>query len=297
MNCIDLFCGMGGFSEGFKMSGIGKVKLAIDNWAEALTIHEYNNPKCKHILMSLGGSIPKLIKIFNDNVKRPIYLHGSPPCQKLSNANQNKTKVDVKNGLAMVIWYLRLVEKFKPERWSMEQVTGLLKHKTILFKKFPWLKKCNFDVISGEDYGIPQSRKRLFVGYGWNLPPKAPKEISRLDNWLDLEGHLIKGYTNTRSVKVNGVHSHNRQLEGLEGYRRLDQPAFTQCASGPLKLFKLKNKVPVKLRNLTDKESLIIQGFPKTFTFPPNTSNTLKYKTIGNSVIPFISFIITSNLK
>lgn len=40
---IDLFCGCGGLSLGFTMAGF-QVKLAIDNWEDALVTYRYNHP-------------------------------------------------------------------------------------------------------------------------------------------------------------------------------------------------------------------------------------------------------------
>ena len=53
---IDLFCGIGGFSEGAKQAG-AKVILAVDNWEIALEVHKNNHPDTEHWNLTLGGDI------------------------------------------------------------------------------------------------------------------------------------------------------------------------------------------------------------------------------------------------
>src|SRR5687768_6820796 len=46
LTCVDLFCGAGGFSEGFRQAGF-QVTAALDNWAPAVLTHEKNHPETK----------------------------------------------------------------------------------------------------------------------------------------------------------------------------------------------------------------------------------------------------------
>ena len=50
---IDLFCGMGGFSQGAIEAG-AKVVLAVDLWQEALYVHFHNHPGTPIKRMTLG---------------------------------------------------------------------------------------------------------------------------------------------------------------------------------------------------------------------------------------------------
>lgn len=56
---IDLFCGCGGFSEGAKQAG-ASVKLAVDNWDKALSVHNKNHPDPEHWNIELGIDVEKL---------------------------------------------------------------------------------------------------------------------------------------------------------------------------------------------------------------------------------------------
>ena len=50
---IDLFCGMGGFSQGAIEAG-AKVVLAVDLWEESLKVHYHNHPGTPIKRMTLG---------------------------------------------------------------------------------------------------------------------------------------------------------------------------------------------------------------------------------------------------
>ena len=50
---IDLFCGMGGFSQGSIEAG-AKVVLAVDLWEESLKVHYHNHPGTPIKRMTLG---------------------------------------------------------------------------------------------------------------------------------------------------------------------------------------------------------------------------------------------------
>ena len=86
-----------------------------------------------------------------------FHLHGSPPCQALSNASN----VQAEDGMRLVNWFLELVEYMRPDSWSMENVRPL--GKRLVDMGVP------FEVVNSNDYGVPQKRFRIFAGSGWSL--------------------------------------------------------------------------------------------------------------------------------
>lgn len=226
---VDLFCGMGGFSCGASYAG-AKVVLAIDSWEPALLVHELNHPDCAHIQMELGGDLSTVCDLIRSYIPRGSkwHLHGSPPCQMLSRANRNTNSVN--EGMFLVDWFLDLVEESRPDSWSMEQVPMALKY----------LNSSDFDnceILNAKDFGVPQTRKRLFIGDSWSLPTKSgERSVIDVLPHLAKEGTHIKGYSNTRPVIVGGKHIGNRKMSSLEGLMPLEVPTFTLCASGPLHL-------------------------------------------------------------
>jgi len=290
MLVVDLFCGCGGFSTGAKMAG-HNIVLAIDSWDEALKAHEYNHPETNHIQMELGGDLNACRVIIMKSIPKGStwHLHGSPPCQNLSVANRSNN--DVGEGMRLVYWYLDLVKLCKPTSWSMEQVIGASK----------FLNRTDFEqfhLINTADYLVPQTRKRLFLGAGWKLPSALGQcSLAEKLPYLRKEGDLIKGYKNTVAMKVDGSHIGNRKLRDLEGFKSLEEPTYTLCASGALKLFKYidSETKPEFVRDLTVAESLVIQGFPSWYGFPEDMAKTIEVKLVGNSVSPPIAFLIMKN--
>lgn len=293
---VDLFCGMGGFSCGAVQAG-AEVVLAIDSWKEALDAHRLNHPRCIHVQMTLGGqktiqTVLALIRRFVPPYAR-WHLHGSPPCQAFSSANRHK-RTSADRGMILVKWYLSLVEAAQPNSWSMEQVRGAINH-------LPCQNFQSCSIVNATDYGIAQTRKRLFVGDGWILPPPATRFLEHPvgvgDVLPDLfkEGTHLRGYSTNRAISKNGRYVGYRRLENHEEMRPLSMPSYTLCARPGLALYrKIRNKF-LFVRNLSVREYMAIQGFPSQYIVGPNIATRTQYALVGNSVCPLIArFIVQS---
>ena len=180
---VDLFCGLGGFSQGATRAG-HTVVLGVDNWQEGLKAHRRNHPHAAHACLKLGPETEaELEALIHRAVPKGSewHLHGSPPCQKLSKMKAvrpdkegKRVDEDTKEaGLRLVCWYFQLVIRLKPTTWSFEQVVvgelrGLLQFASILYPT-----DFDYAVVRMERYGVPQSRKRFIAG--------SPALIHRLD--------------------------------------------------------------------------------------------------------------------
>jgi DNA (cytosine-5)-methyltransferase 1 len=71
---IDLFCGAGGLSCGFRQAGFS-VLAGLDNWEEALVTYRRNFPGTKTINADIEKITPKEIAVNNVDV-----IIGGPPC-------------------------------------------------------------------------------------------------------------------------------------------------------------------------------------------------------------------------
>ena len=168
---IDLFCGMGGFSQGAIEAG-AKVVLAVDLWEEALNVHLHNHPGTPIKRMTLGTK--NQFSLFMREVEKwrkmgyHVHIHGSPPCQALSNASSR----DPSEGMPLVIWFLDLVKFAKPDSYSMENVVPVRKR---LPEGTPSV------VLNSADYGVAQTRRRCIAGEGWEAIPTHNKET-----WLSV---------------------------------------------------------------------------------------------------------------
>ena len=179
---IDLFCGCGGLSLGFEMAGYD-VKLAIDNWGDALNTYARNHKTTKTLCSDL-------MKLRPEEVEEKFNLHsvsviiGGPPCQGFSIAGKRIIEDD-RNKLYKS--FVRFVEYFKPKAFVMENVPNILSIgngaiKDAIFKDF---ENLGYDVeckvLTASSYGVPQNRRRaIFVGLKnvkFEFPDKAAKHI------------------------------------------------------------------------------------------------------------------------
>lgn len=166
LNCLDLFCGCGGLSLGFRNAGYNLVG-AVDFNKAAMDTHKKNfNTK-----FEFCGDITT---IDNNTIKETFgntidIIIGGPPCQGFSGLNRrNKDGNDPRNLLFRQ--YLRFVEVLQPKVILIENVRQILTSKDGLVRK----EICNvldklgynvkFNIVDASMYGVPQSRKRaIFI--------------------------------------------------------------------------------------------------------------------------------------
>lgn len=180
---VDLFCGGGGFSTG-AIQGGAKVVLAIDFWKPALKVHHANHPNVPTAEIELGGSIVETAVFIREHLTpgSHFHLHGSPPCQALSNASNR----DSEEGMVLVNWFIDLVRYMKPNSWSMENVVPVAKKIDKHRPGTPYVK------LNSADFGVPQTRNRIFAGEGWVAEPTHTKDdwVSVIEALPDLQGEL-----------------------------------------------------------------------------------------------------------
>lgn len=137
--------------------------MAVDCWEAALENHRFNHPEVPTLNLELGGDLDTTTQQLRTYVDGKfgddyhLHLHGSPPCQALSNISNHNPE----NGMRLVRWFLALVDHMKPDSWSMENVIPLAKRldKT----ETPYV------LVNSNDYGVPQARNRVMAGQGWTL--------------------------------------------------------------------------------------------------------------------------------
>lgn len=161
---LDLFCGCGGISKGFEMSGYS-ITGGIDFNKDATDTFARNFKNAKVIC----GDISEV----TDDQIRSLYgktdvIIGGPPCQGFSSANRwQKEKDDPRNKL--FFQYIRFVDVLRPKAILIENVRGLLTRDNGYAKDriTELLTKMNYSVsvsvLDASDYGVPQCRKRAIV--------------------------------------------------------------------------------------------------------------------------------------
>ena len=261
---IDLFAGTGGFSHGWIKAG-GVIAVAVDEWDEALQNHEHNHPGTPTLKMRLGQHsieyTAQILKRFLDcfhGEEIHLHIHGSPPCQALSNASNTNAG----EGMNLVNWFLELVAFMKPDSWSMENVLPVASR---LPEEVPYVR------VNSADFGVPQVRKRIYAGEGWTLTPSHSKE-----EWLSVNDVLPNINNMARIV------SRRRKAGEKPQFYFSNQPAHT--ITQVCHIFEdEKNKRSMKIN-----EASIIQGW-NDLKFIPGLKNKDKRLMISNMVNPPIA--------
>lgn len=160
---LDLFCGCGGLSLGFELAGFD-VKLAIDNWEDALVTYRRNHKGVQTLKGDLLDLNPKEIED-KYNIHSISVIIGGPPCQGFSVAGKRIIE-DERNMLYKS--FVRFVKHFKPKAFVMENVPNILSIgkgivKNRIIEDFSLLGyKVSYKILTASDYGTPQNRRRAF---------------------------------------------------------------------------------------------------------------------------------------
>lgn len=322
LHCVDLFCGAGGFSEGFRQAGI-HVSRGIDLWPPAFVTHKKNH--CDG-----PGGIRDVAELRPRDLGDVDILIGSPPCTEFSFANRGGGG-DLEAGLRLVRSFLRLVYLKRPRWWVMENVPRTLE---FVGDRVP-LRDLGIDrpgaleipvrgLLASADFGVPQQRMRAFFG---NVPLPSPTHAAEGaptdQRWRTLgdvlralgdperepsSGEIIRDPVYGFEVPATSVTDHySRSLrlteEEVREARqaktdhswygrmafpdRLDRPARTVMAT-QLRVSRETIVVPTEdghFRRLSVREMASCMGFPVTYQFWGRTE-ALRYKLVGNAVAP-----------
>jgi len=117
MTVVDIFCGQGGWSEGFHANGFECVGVDIVDVGYPYEL----------ILQDVRTLDGKRFKGFD-------VIIGSPPCRDFSMATQankgypSRTPPDPQKGLDLIYHFDRIIREAQPTFWAMENVSRLEKY-------------------------------------------------------------------------------------------------------------------------------------------------------------------------
>ncbi len=159
LKIISLFAGAGGMDLGFKNAGF---EIIWANDIDPDSVKTYKKNIGEHIIL---GDIER---IRNNNIPDGADLViGGFPCQGFSIANKGRHIDDSRNKLYKQM--LRVIRVKKPKYFVAENVEGIitLGKGAVLQKIIKDFKsigyKVDFKLLNAADYGVPQSRKRVFI--------------------------------------------------------------------------------------------------------------------------------------
>lgn len=203
---VDLFCGMGGMTEGAVRSGRVDVVLAINHNQHAIRSHSANHPDTRHLCSRVQD-----MDLYADKTlpKRVDLLMAGIECVFHSVARGDKPVDDQRRATAwrVIDW----IERFKPRCCIFENVAEFTKWGPLGANDRPLKSKQGeiFDqwvntvraygyhvewrVLNSADYGEATRRKRLFIvairsrrkhpKVNWPLPTHDKNGANGLERW------------------------------------------------------------------------------------------------------------------
>lgn len=169
---IDLFAGMGGirlgFEKSFKLLGL-ETECVMTSEIKPYAVKTLSS-NFKHDYF-----VGDIFKVLNEQIPDFDFLLGGFPCQPFSAGGKRQGFVDTRGTLFFEIE--RILRDKKPFGFILENVEGLVKHdlqdkndeigqtlETIIYKLEVELGyKVTWKVLDSIDFGLPQSRKRIFI--------------------------------------------------------------------------------------------------------------------------------------
>lgn len=188
---IDLFCGAGGLSHGFKLEGFDVV-AGVDFDDKCRFPFEINNDA--PFLLEDVATIDATSLNARFSPGLPRILVGCAPCQPFSKYSQGRED----GRWQLLEHFSRLICEMQPDIVSMENVPRLQNFKgSKVFDSFVRALRNNdyfvdWKIAYCPDYGIPQSRSRLVLLASRYGPPGVPTPTHTSDRYPTVR-HTIGG--------------------------------------------------------------------------------------------------------
>jgi len=322
---LDLFAGAGGLSLGFSWAGFESV-AAVE--LDSVAAQSYEANFGRHVFRDSEGRPLPIENVDLSGLRGEIdVLVGGPPCQGFSQLGKGLAD-DPRNRL----WreFIRAVESVQPRVFLMENVPPILRAEegraTLRFGR-----ELGYSVVSGvlsaEEYGVPQRRKRAFilgVRGGPATLPSAKYDQPRTVRWaigdlpLEPTGRNWHIGRNPRSISLErykvvpeGGNRFDLQrarpdltprcwLEKRTGstdvFGRLwwDRPCLT-IRTEFFKPEKGRYLHPQAHRPITHREAARLQTFPDDFIFVGSPLQVARQ--IGNAVPPLLAYHIALHIR
>jgi DNA (cytosine-5)-methyltransferase 1 len=296
---ISLFSGCGGLDLGF----VGGFNFLGSYYPETgfkiIWANEVNPSACRTYRQNLGGHIiaADIDDVIDQLPEAADIVIGGFPCQDIS-INGKMLGINGKRS-SLYAYIVRTVEKVEPKVFVAENVGGLLLKQNEyslnkILEDFNSLGyKISYQLYSAADYGVPQTRDRVFiVGTQRGLPKFSPPLPTHKKNPITAK----EAIGDLEECAQDEAFSHNWSLanvSGEQGNRRLlaDRPGYTiraECHGNIQFHYALPRRISMR-------EAARIQSFPDTFIFPCKLRETERQ--IGNAVPPVLAWHVAKAVK
>lgn len=301
---VSMFTGVGGLDMGFE--GGFKYKDELFEKQPFFTIAAYEkDEKCVETIRKNLNIPIEQVELSEELAKEfpgADVLIGGFPCQDFSSCGPKKGLGSDRGKLYKVL--VRYMQHHRPKIVCAENVPNLARMQkgAVLEAIVKDFKAQGYKVqvwdLFAPDYGVPQSRRRLFficTRDDLEGEPKKPEPKfignHRGTKWAisDLERVTDETVPN-QSQYFKASKAKNGNGQGDE-HCKANQPSYTIRSNA-------KSRVQFHYdleRRLTIRECARLQTFPDSFVFPHSaTSNVMQ---IGNAVPPMLSYAVASSIR
>jgi len=317
---LSFFCGAGGMDIGFSQAGFD-IAFAADFDQAAVDTHNANmRTKCAFKIDLARAETEDIVEHLNNlpYLVNPVGIIGGPPCQGFSRANTQRAHDDPRNDLAKryAKMIVKLADTYPLKFFVFENVPELLATKNKNFLKS--LKRklserftISISVLNSSDYGVPQSRERVFI-VGIRRENKRskkfefPKKIfGPKKNVRHAIGHLPDPMFFCRSLKPADIPEHPNHWTMQPRSRRFGESLISSGRSlirlswdKPSRTVAYGHREihvhPTGLRRLSIYEAMLLQGFPENYELIGNLSQQVTQ--VSNAVPPPVALAIAEQL-
>ncbi|XP_052746460.1 DNA (cytosine-5)-methyltransferase 1 isoform X2 [Bicyclus anynana] len=174
---LDLFAGCGGLSDGLHRSGLAECKWAVENWEAAAHAYSLNNENCT-VFVEDCNKLLEAVLAGDTHTARGLRLPrqgevellcGGPPCQGFSGMNRFNSREYSNFKNSLVVSFLSFCDYYRPKYVILENVRNFVTYKKGMVLKLTMRAlldmgyQCRFGVLQAGNYGVPQTRRRVFV--------------------------------------------------------------------------------------------------------------------------------------
>ncbi|MBG6080835.1 DNA cytosine methyltransferase [Rubrivivax gelatinosus] len=312
IHALDLFCGAGGSSQGAVQAGAVLVG-AIDAWDLATATIKSNHPGATVLTQRLGpDSRPD-----KSLVKRGVQLLlASPECTNHSVAKGNAPRCEESKRSANYI--VNYIEDLEPKWVVLENVVQMRDwhgYDPLIGKLHRLGYGVTPQVIDSADFGVPQTRKRLFLLCARGTVPqevpvpsgilkKAAKSFIDLGTKWPSRVLYLPGRAEATLARAGRAMAELGTDEpflivyygsdGAGGWQSIDRPIRTLTTLDRFGLVTWRGGTPF-LRMLQVEELKAAMGFPPAYKFEHGARRD-HVKMLGNGVCPPVMEAIVRHL-
>ncbi len=309
IRAIDLFCGAGGSSWGAKQAGV-QVVAAFDLWDLAGKNHHENFPDTEFIQGRLEDSDPEALA---KRLGKIDLIMASPECTNHSPAKGNAPRCELSKETAFQV--IRFAKAFKPRWIVIENVINMAKWTR--YKEFyQQLEKEGYKIteqrLNSADFGVPQSRRRLFLLCDRKGKPanvvKPDMERVAASTFINLNGQykwtpvdkpkraeatLARANRGRQHVKQSPFLMVYYGSDGSGGWQKISRPLRTVTTVDRFAIVKQEHDVDV-MRMLQPDELTIAMGMDGMVF--KHGSRRDKIHMLGNAVCPPVMQAVVTHL-